>query len=682
MPTRVCRKDSARPRVETLESRRLLAAFGTPWPDARGLTVSFPADGTEVVTQQNNLHATLDALAQREDWQELALRALQTWSYYADINVGLRTDANLPFGSPGLTVGDPRFGDFRFGSLDQETVLANSLPFQVTAGSFAGDVLLNSGTAFTFHDWDEGVPPLDPQAPDTFDLYSVLLHETGNALGLADTSDPSSVMFGQYSGPKGLLTADDIAAIQALYGARTDPYETFDNGQLWLSTSITVPAGFDPAEETIDVNGSLRSSSDVDFYQFQPLSGENKVRIELNASGISLLQAKLQVFDTYGQLLAETSADSAFDNDLAVTMQNLHVVADGTPLYLRVSPKDGGGVYSVGDYQLRIDYRSSTVRADDPVRGAFDGGPETLWTNFGLVDPEYGATDSVADALAMPLAPGHSAGNRYEVASSLGASTVGGPTDIDVWKVTTPAGLSGPLTVHLSGVGLETAAVRVRILDASGQPAGATGYLRSDGTWTLELAQPSTSSEYYIRVSVDPSSAVDVGNYVVSAEFAVPQAQMNQMISRTISSTVDDFVRWKADRTKLYRFDLKAQGTSTDDYAQLTIYDAHTREVAMVLSTPAGGFRTAHAMLAEGDYLLRFTAVSRTGAAIPAMDVELFCEGLSDNQDPSDSSTDPDYDPDYDSYYYYDTYNYGYDYDYDDPALDPNYGYSYYDYSS
>jgi hypothetical protein len=54
------------------------------------------------------------------------------------------------------------------------------------------------------------------------DLFSVALHETGHALGLGHSSNPGAVMYPYYRMQSG-LTSDDIAGIQAMYGAVTAP---------------------------------------------------------------------------------------------------------------------------------------------------------------------------------------------------------------------------------------------------------------------------------------------------------------------------------------------------------------------------------------------------------------------------------------------------------------------------
>jgi hypothetical protein len=55
------------------------------------------------------------------------------------------------------------------------------------------------------------------------DLLTVAAHEIGHTLGLAHSSDPDALMFAAYSGPQRFLSEDDIAGVQALYGARSDP---------------------------------------------------------------------------------------------------------------------------------------------------------------------------------------------------------------------------------------------------------------------------------------------------------------------------------------------------------------------------------------------------------------------------------------------------------------------------
>jgi hypothetical protein len=55
------------------------------------------------------------------------------------------------------------------------------------------------------------------------DLLTVAAHEIGHTLGLAHSSDPNSLMFPSYDGPRRFLGDDDIAGVQDLYGVGSNP---------------------------------------------------------------------------------------------------------------------------------------------------------------------------------------------------------------------------------------------------------------------------------------------------------------------------------------------------------------------------------------------------------------------------------------------------------------------------
>jgi hypothetical protein len=55
------------------------------------------------------------------------------------------------------------------------------------------------------------------------DLLTVAAHEIGHTLGLAHSSDPNSLMYPSYDGPRRFLGDDDVAGIQYLYGVASNP---------------------------------------------------------------------------------------------------------------------------------------------------------------------------------------------------------------------------------------------------------------------------------------------------------------------------------------------------------------------------------------------------------------------------------------------------------------------------
>ncbi len=654
--------------IETLESRRLLAGFGTPWLDARDLSISLPADGVGIDGYDNVLRESLDSVTDRENWEELILRAYQTWAIHADINIGLQADHDLDFGTPGLSGNDPRFGEFRIGAFPQSGVLANSLPFQAVAGTWSGDLFLNSNELYSYDGWIDGVHQYDSSQPtEVRDLFSVLLHEVGNTLGIADTTMTSAVMFGYYRGPKGLLTPDDIAWLQDLYGQRTDPYELSDNGQLELATVVPTPIGFDPSLDRISVRGSIASDSDQDHYRISPIAGTASMTLTVKAKGVSLLKPRIEVYDQNGLSLAHGVSVSVFDNDVTVTIANPSTNGD---LSVRVASA-ASDIYSVGDYVLHVDYRSDESRWADPVPGDYNHGIETLGENFGLADTEVELNDTLLTALSIAATDGFAPESRFEWVAA-----VSGASDLDYFKVTAPSNLPGKLVINLASIGADAPELKVRLLDSNGATVGATGRLRRDGTWVLEVAQPVAGADYFVQVSVDPNSVVDVGNYVASAEFVAESAQMNQFISGSVSTELDDLFAWTSTETRIYRFDLTGYGAEANQFVRLTIYDAVSHDVRMVLSTPSGTTRSAFALLPQGDYILRFTAQSRDNSNVADIGYHLTSDGISDDQDPDGNGTDPDY---YDYNYYYHTY-----YDpvyygpvYYNPGFTENYDYEY-----
>jgi hypothetical protein len=162
----------------------------------------WPKDGNGAFSIRyfvQSLSTKLDENAARGEIE----RAFREWQRYANVSItagdaadGLRSIAiefvrgdhgdGLPFDGPGGTLAHTYF------------------PAPPNPEPIAGDMHLDADES-----WHIGT---------SIDLFTVVLHETGHALGLGHSDQPGAVMYPYYRFAYGLM-ADDIAGIQDLYGA-------------------------------------------------------------------------------------------------------------------------------------------------------------------------------------------------------------------------------------------------------------------------------------------------------------------------------------------------------------------------------------------------------------------------------------------------------------------------------
>lgn len=140
-----------------------------------------------------------------QDVRDAIIRAFTTWEALGKI----RFEPGTP-GAADIVI------EWRVGLENTFNILGDV----VAAADFPGDCAFMGGGPKRPILFDDNQDWVIGQAPGTFDLESIAVHEIGHILGLEHLSDKNTIMYSTFSAgqvPKRNLTAADIAAYQALY---------------------------------------------------------------------------------------------------------------------------------------------------------------------------------------------------------------------------------------------------------------------------------------------------------------------------------------------------------------------------------------------------------------------------------------------------------------------------------
>jgi hypothetical protein len=356
--------------TETLEGRALPSGgganyvlSGTQWANPAHITYSIAPDGVDWEVGGNNLNAVFNARFGDGTWQRELARALATWEAVANIEIVPVSESGAwPLRTSGQTAGDPRFGDIRFGGADfndpQTLAQSYSPPPQGATATVYGNVEVNTAMP-----WQLG---------STFDFYSVMLHETGLALGLSEPPPGGAdvVMDTRYGGTRTWLMPGDIAGIQAIYGARTpDAYQARGQGTgMGSAVDLSTAVAGSLQAAVGDVSLPAVGASEY-FTVVVPPNGGDTLSVSASAAGISLLSPAVSVYDASGRLVATQSNPAAWSDAVSVQVAG---VAPGQRYYVRVTGATNDA-FAVGAYQLQVGFPNgnpSVSHSSPPGAGA------------------------------------------------------------------------------------------------------------------------------------------------------------------------------------------------------------------------------------------------------------------------------------------------------------------------
>ena len=498
--------------------------------------------------------------------------------------------------------GDARFGDVRVAAAPTDaSAAALAIPFDVTAGSWAGDLRFNSGASF------------GTNGQGAYDVFTVALHEAGHVLGLDGNSDSTSALDDTYTGPRTGLSAADVSALQALYGKRTtDLFDTqAPNDTRDRATQLQFPisnGNLSPANAI----GDITTLQDVDWYKFQANNVVGGITLTLHTSGISLLVPRLGVYDANGNLISSIVASDPLSGDLSVRLDKITV---GANYFVKVE-SGSSDVFGIGSYRLEIHPDNAVAPPAAPA----------------LVNSDAHTNDVIGKATDLRQSTYQTdARFNYTIQASIEDAN-----DVDFYHVHAPQVANNGTTVMTAMVWASQANTllpKIQLFDASQHPIAFDVLVNENGAYVVQVAKAATNQDYYVEVSAaDPAGANNTGNYFLGVDFGPTATSLQTLSSGTITNADHQHLgTLTVNQGQLFHFTLSAStgGAAIESAIRMTIYDSNG---AVVYSGVAhdGTTISTTLFLGAGTYTFRFAGGTRTGDPLPPINYVLNAVGLSD----------------------------------------------------
>ncbi len=587
-----------RPSLETLEDRTAPAVFGQPWAMPTQITLSFAPDGTAIGGHVSDLFQTLDATQPTASWQQTILEAVQAWTSQANLSVGVVSDGGQPFGTAGAMQGDPRFGDIRIGAepMGQDSSAISFPPDPYFAGTWAGDIILN----------DSVVANASPS-----DLYAIMLHESGHALGLPDSSDPNSAMSAQPAQPVTQLDPSDVSAIQALYG----PPDSSLSGNKSPATAapIPTPQWFNGSTPIVAYGGINNNQSTVVYSFSPPVNDQGGVTVRLVTAGLSLLDPLVSVFDASGNPLGSATSTDIGGGAVSIPLAS---ATPGSTYDVEVGAATPGQ-FDSGRFGLAVEFNNNEVsgsQVDSVLRGPYESLGADQIAHLFRDSEDYSAGGQVpgsqlATAVSLATTPGFAPDTRFQAVANMSDMPEQG-----YYSLQAPAATgTGPLvlTAGFNTPGSGENGGHLDLLDASGNVVPSAVLMRSGGVDTIRATGLIPGATYFLRVSTSGDDSGG-GNTILVADFLQTPDIQTTFASHTLSTANPQTTNTLyVARTQVFQFQLSAStAQSGDDGAvSMTILDQGGNPVLSITAGAGRSATVASVLLPPGQYTVEFSAL-------------------------------------------------------------------------
>ncbi|MDB5617756.1 matrixin family metalloprotease [Tardiphaga sp.] len=299
------------------------------------------------------------------DYTAVLTQAFAAWSTVANINFVQVADGGGNMGT-GATANIRISGGYIDGATGSNILATAWSPGSGTSGSSAlsGDVNFDNGNTWT-----------------ASMFLAVATHEIGHSLGLDHTSVVGSIMLPIYNPSITTPQADDIAGMQAIYGARAGaPGPTDDYGDV----SSAVALAYGQVSVNATATGTLETIGDRDTFSVTLQQGRSYwINVQGARSGNGTLQDPY-VRVTGGGLSAENDDAAISNTDSRVRF---------TPIFTGIFNISVGAYADngTGTYTVTV-----SGRATAPLDFRADGISDLLWSNsttgqIGLWNPDGGS---------------------------------------------------------------------------------------------------------------------------------------------------------------------------------------------------------------------------------------------------------------------------------------------------